>query len=73
MRCWIALWPAGVSKLRRTGKKTDNGKCTLCLGEDDVTRTFMSSSGTRTLRREVLNKEWLAINEEVAEENIKVC
>jgi hypothetical protein len=34
---------------------------------------FTSSSETRKWRKEVLNKEWLAINEEVAEENIKVC
>jgi hypothetical protein len=33
----------------------------------------MSSSETRKLRKEFLSKEWLAINEEVVEENIKVC
>ena len=73
MRCGIVLCQVGVSKLRRIGKKTDKGKCTLCLGEDDVMHIFMSISETRKLRKEVLNKEWLAINEDVAEENIKVC
>lgn len=44
MRCEIALWPAGVSKLRKIGKNTDKGKCMFCLCEDDVTHIFMSSS-----------------------------
>jgi hypothetical protein len=39
----------------------------VCLGEDDVRHIFMSSSETRKLRKEVLNKECLAINEEVAD------
>jgi hypothetical protein len=70
---WDALWPAGVSKLRRIGKKTDKGKGTLCLGEDDVMHIFMSSSDTRKLRKEVLNKEWLLINEEVNDRKILRC
>jgi hypothetical protein len=73
MRCGIALWPAGVSKLRRIGEKKDKGKCTLCLDEDDVMHIFMSSSETRKLRREVLHKEWLAINKEVADKKILKC
>jgi hypothetical protein len=73
MRCGIALWPAGVSKLRRIGEKTDKDKCTRCLGEGDVMHIFMSSSETRKLRRKVLNKEWLAINKEVVEKKILKC
>ena len=73
MRCGIALWPAHVSKLKRIRQKTDKGKCTLCLDEDGVMHIFMSSSETRKLRKEVLNKEWLAIKEDVDEKYIKVC
>jgi len=53
MRCGIALWPARVSKLRRIEQKTDKGKCALCLGKDDVMHIFMSTSGTRKMRKEV--------------------
>lgn len=34
---------------------------------------FMSSSETRKLRKEFLNKEWLTINEEVADNKILRC
>lgn len=48
-------------------------KCSLRLGEQVVKCTFLSYSETGKLRGEYLNKKWLIMDKEVAENKILRC
>jgi hypothetical protein len=64
---------AGVWQLKWLRRNSHNGKCPLCLEEEDVKHILLDCSDSRNWRLHVLNDKWISINEEVAHKKMLIC
>jgi hypothetical protein len=62
----IAWLKAVIWKLRRIKRRSERGRCPLCLREEDAKHILLKCSEMENWREEFLYGKWLSINGDIA-------